>query len=142
MAGSSPAMTMKVEPLMPLTVAVQMDPIQKIRIAGDSTFALLLEAQARGHALLHYTPERLSMRDGRVTAYVEALQVRDVEGDHYTLGAPEGIDLAKVDVVLMRQDPPFDMAYITATHLLERIHPKSLVVNDTAEVRNAPDKQV
>jgi glutathione synthase len=125
---------------MSLTVAVQMDPIQHIRIAGDSTFALLLEAQARGHTLLHYTPDRLSMRDGQVFASVEPLQVRDVEGDHYTLGTPERIDLATVDVVLMRQDPPFDMAYITATHLLERIHPQTLVVNDPMSVRNAPEK--
>jgi glutathione synthase len=125
---------------MTLTVAVQMDPIQHIKIAGDSTFALLLEAQARGHALLHYTPDRLSFRDGRVTASVEPLRVQDVEGAHATLGAPERIDLATVDVVLMRQDPPFDMAYITATHLLERIHPQTLVVNDPASVRNAPEK--
>ena len=125
---------------MSLIVAVQMDPIHKIRIAGDSTFALLLEAQARGHRLMHYTPDRLSMRDGRVTATVEALQVRDVEGDHHTLGAAERMDLADVDIVLMRQDPPFDMAYITATHLLERIHPRTLVVNDPTSVRNAPEK--
>ena len=125
---------------MTLTVAVQMDPIQHIKIAGDSTFALLLEAQARGHALLHYTPDRLSFRDGRVTASVEPLRVQDVEGAHATLGAPERIDLATVDVVLMRQDPPFDMAYITATHLLERIHPQTLVVNDPTSVRNAPEK--
>src|SRR6476661_1174388 len=125
---------------MSLTVAVQMDPIEKIRIAGDSTFALLLEAQARGHRLLYYTPDRLSMRDGKVVAQVQALAVRDVEGDHYGVEAAERLDLARVDVVLMRQDPPFDMAYITATHLLERIHPKTLVVNDPAEVRNAPEK--
>jgi glutathione synthase len=125
---------------MPLTVAVQMDPIQRIRIAGDSTFALLLEAQRRGHRLLHYTPDRLSMRDGSVTATVEPLEVRDIEGDHHTLGEPERIDLASLDVVLMRQDPPFDMAYITATHLLDRIHPRTLVVNDPASVRNAPEK--
>ena len=125
---------------MPLTVAVQMDPIQTIRIAGDSTFALLVEAQRRGHALLHYTPERLSMRDGRVIAVAEPLTVRDVEGDHYTLGAAERMDLSAVEVVLMRQDPPFDMAYITATHLLERIHPHTLVVNDPTSVRNAPEK--
>ena len=125
---------------MPLTVAVQMDPIQRIRIAGDSTFGLLLEAQARGHQLLHYTPDRLSLRDGKVVARVEPLDVRDLEGDHATLGEPDRIDLATVDVVLMRQDPPFDMAYITATHLLERIHPKTLVVNDPASVRNAPEK--
>ena len=125
---------------MSLTVAVQMDPIEKIRIAGDSTFALLLEAQARGHRLLYYTPDRLSMRDGKVVAQVQPLAVRDVEGDHYGVEAAERLDLARVDVVLMRQDPPFDMAYITATHLLERIHPKTLVVNDPAEVRNAPEK--
>ncbi len=125
---------------MPLTVAVQMDPIQKIRIAGDSTFALLLEAQRRGHTLLHYTPDRLSMRDGRVTAGVEPLRVQDVEGGHATLGAPQPMDLAEADVVLLRQDPPFDMAYITTTHLLERIHPQTLVVNDPTSVRNAPEK--
>jgi glutathione synthase len=125
---------------MTLTVAVQMDPIETIRIAGDSTFALLLEARARGHRLLYYTPDRLSMRDGKVTAQVQPLEVRDVEGDHYALGARERIDLSGVDAVLMRQDPPFDMAYITATHLLERVHPKTLVVNDPAEVRNAPEK--
>jgi glutathione synthase len=125
---------------MTLTVAVQMDPIERIRIAGDSTFALLLEAQARGHLLLYYTPERLSMRDGKVTAQLQPLEVRDVEGDHYGLGEATRMDLAALDVVLMRQDPPFDMAYITATHLLERIHPRTLVVNDPAEVRNAPEK--
>jgi glutathione synthase len=125
---------------MSLTVAVQMDPILGIRIAGDSTFALLLEAQARGHRLLHYTPDRLSMRDGRVVASVEALRVHDVEGAHATLGTPEPVDLASADVVLLRQDPPFDMAYITTTHLLERIHPQTLVVNDPSSVRNAPEK--
>jgi glutathione synthase len=125
---------------MTLTVAVQMDPIQRIKIAGDSTFAMLLEAQARGHALLHYTPERLSMRDGKVTALAEPIEVRDAEGDHVTLGEPQRIDLSTADVVLLRQDPPFDLAYITTTHLLERIHPKTLVVNDPAHVRNAPEK--
>ena len=125
---------------MTLTVAVQMDPIQRIRIAGDSTFALLIEAQRRGHRLLHYTPDRLSLRDGRVTATAEPLRVEDVEGRHAALGEPERIDLASTDVVLLRQDPPFDMAYITTTHLLERIHPKTLVVNDPAQVRNAPEK--
>jgi glutathione synthase len=125
---------------MTLTVAVQMDPIQRIKIAGDSTFALLLEAQARGHRLLHYTPDRLSLRDGRVVTRAEALEVRDVEGDHCTLGEPTPLDLADVDVVLLRQDPPFDMAYITTTHLLERIHPGTLVVNDPHHVRNAPEK--
>ncbi len=125
---------------MSLTVAVQMDPIQAIRIAGDTTFALLLEAARRGHTLLHYTPERLSMRDGRVVARVETLQVRDQEGDHASLGEQVRMDLSEADVVLMRQDPPFDIAYITATHLLERIHPKTLVVNDPVSVRNAPEK--
>src|SRR5918997_2609749 len=125
---------------MTLTVAVQMDPIQRIRIAGDSTFALLIEAQRRGHRLLHYTPDRLSLRDGRVTATAEPLRVEDVEGRHAALGEPERIDLAETDVVLLRQDPPFDMAYITTTHLLERIHPQTLVVNDPTSVRNAPEK--
>ncbi len=125
---------------MPLTVAVQMDPIAGIRIQGDSTFALLLEAQARGHALWFYTVDSLSMRDGAVSARMQPLQVRDVEGDHFTLGAAENRALESVDVVLMRQDPPFDMAYITATHLLERVHPRTLVVNDPAHVRNAPEK--
>ena len=125
---------------MALTVAVQMDPIQAIRIAGDTTFALLLEAQARGHRLLYYTPDRLSMQGRRVTARVEPLAVRDVEGAHAALGAIERVDLADVDVVLMRQDPPFDMAYITATHMLEKLGGRTLVVNDPAEVRNAPEK--
>ncbi|GJD46531.1 Glutathione synthetase [Methylobacterium cerastii] len=125
---------------MALTVAVQMDPIQAIRIAGDTTFALLLEAQARGHRLIYYTPDRLSMQGRRVTARVQALSVQDVEGAHATLGEIERIDLSEADVVLMRQDPPFDMAYITATHMLEKIHPQTLVVNDPAEVRNAPEK--
>ena len=125
---------------MALTVAVQMDPIQAIRIAGDTTFALLLEAQARGHRLIYYTPDKLSMQGRLVTARVQALTVQDVEGAHATLGESERIDLSEADVVLMRQDPPFDMAYITATHMLEKIHPKTLVVNNPAEVRNAPEK--
>ncbi len=125
---------------MPLTVAVQMDPIQRIRIAGDSTFALLLEAQARGHRVLYYVPDDLSMRDGHVVARVQPIEVRDIEGDHFTLGESTRMDLSDADVVLMRQEPPFDMAYVTATHMLERIHPKTLVVNDPAEVRNAPEK--
>jgi glutathione synthase len=125
---------------MTLTVAVQMDSIQAIRIAGDTTFALLLEAQARGHRLLYYTPDRLSHQGRRATARVEPLTVRDVEGAHASLGPIERIDLSEADVVLMRQDPPFDMAYITSTHLLERIHPKTLVVNDPAWVRNSPEK--
>jgi glutathione synthase len=126
--------------LMKLTVAVQMDPIENIKIAGDSTFALMLEAQARGHELLTYGPERLSMRNGRVTATARQVTVRDVVGDHAALGSEERIDLGDVDVVLLRQDPPFDMAYVTTTHLLERIHPQTLVVNDPAHVRNAPEK--
>jgi glutathione synthase len=125
---------------MALKVAVQMDHISGIRIAGDSTFALMLEAQRRGHALFHYTPGRLAMRAGVVTAYVESVEVRDVEGDHFTLGPAAPTDLATMDVVLLRQDPPFDMGYITTTHMLERIHPATLVVNDPAHVRNAPEK--
>ena len=125
---------------MTLNVAVQMDHISKISIAGDSTFALMLEAERRGHTLHHYTPERLALRDGRVEARTEPMKVRDLKGDHFTLGAPEASDLSSFDVVLLRQDPPFDMAYITTTHLLERIHPATLVVNDPAHVRNAPEK--
>ena len=125
---------------MSLSVAIQMDPIETIDIAADSTFALALEAQARGHRLWHYLPSDLSFRDGRVVARARPLALRRQAGDHVTLGEAEALDLASVDVVLMRQDPPFDMAYITATHLLERIHPDTLVVNDPAEVRNAPEK--
>jgi glutathione synthase len=125
---------------MPLTVAVQMDPIARIRIAGDSTFALLLEAQARGHRLLHYTPERLRLNGSRVETVAEPLTVKDVEGDHARLGEPRLVDLATVDVVLLRQDPPFDLAYVTTTHLLERIQPGTLVVNDPKSVRDAPEK--
>jgi len=123
-----------------LKVAVQMDPITAIKIAGDSTFALLLEAQGRGHDLYFYTADRLSMRDGRVYAPLQSLQVKDVQGEHCRLGEEKNTDLSEVDVVLLRQDPPFDMAYVTSTHLLERIHPKTLVVNDPAHVRNAPEK--
>jgi glutathione synthase len=126
--------------LMALNVAVQMDPIDRIKIAGDSTFALLLEAQKRGHRLSYYTPDRLAQLDGKVFATVSALQVEDTEGSHFTLGEPRRMELASLDVVLLRQDPPFDLAYITTTHLLERIHPKTLVVNDPAHVRNAPEK--
>ncbi|RCS25244.1 glutathione synthase [Phyllobacterium salinisoli] len=125
---------------MAMKIAVQMDHINSIRIAGDTTFALCLEAARRGHTLYHYTPDRLSMRDGIVTAAVEHLEVRDVEGDHFTLGKPERRDLSEMDVVLLRQDPPFDMNYITTTLLLERIHPKTLVVNDPSWVRNSPEK--
>jgi len=125
---------------MALNVAVQMDPIERINVRGDSTFALLLEAQARGHRLFYYTPDRLSMRDGRVTAPIQPLIVRDVKGDHFELGEAETRDLSEMDVILLRQDPPFDLAYITTTHLLERLHPRTLVVNNPAEVRNAPEK--
>ena len=117
---------------MTLKVAVQMDHIETIKIAGDSTFAMLLEAQARGHSLFHYTTDRL--------AALEPLTVKDEMGAHFTLGAPVVTSLKDVDVILMRQDPPFDLAYITATHMLERIHPDTLVVNDPAAVRNAPEK--
>ncbi|MDX1424666.1 MAG: glutathione synthase [Kiloniellales bacterium] len=125
---------------MSLAVAIQMDPLDGIDIEADSTFALALEAQRRGHGLYHYLPQALTFRDGRVTARAQALEVRREAGNHFSLGAAEVIDLAGVDVVLMRQDPPFDMAYITATHLLEHIHPDTLVVNDPFHVRNAPEK--
>ena len=121
-------------------VAVQMDHVKSINIAGDSTFAMSLEAQARGYRLFHYTPDRLSMRDGKVYASVEPMVLRDVKGDHYELGPAERVDLSTMDVILLRQDPPFHMGYITSTHILERIHPKTLVVNDPAWVRNSPEK--
>jgi len=117
-----------------------MDPIEKINITGDSTFALMLEAQARGHSLFYYTPDTLAMRDGVVSALVSAVTVRDIKGDHVTIEPAIRHDLSTMDVILLRQDPPFDMAYITTTHLLERIHPKTLVVNNPASVRNAPEK--
>ena len=120
-------------------VAVQMDHVSTISIAGDSTFAMSLEAQTRGYSLFHYTPDRLSLRDGTVYATVEPMELRDVKGDHYTLGEAERVDLSTMDVVLLRQDPPFDMSYITSTHHLERIHPQTLVVNDPAWVRNSPE---
>ena len=125
---------------MSLAVAIQMDPIETINIDADSTFVLALEAQARGHLLYHYLPRDLVLREGRVLANARRLTVRREQGRHADLGPPERIDLAVMDVVLMRQDPPFDMAYITATHLLEHIHPKTLVVNDPVSVRNAPEK--
>ena len=125
---------------MSLAVAIQMDPIESVDIDADSTFVLALEAQARGHALFHYLPGDLSFRDRRVYARARPLAVRRERGDHFSLGASETLDLAGVDVVLMRQDPPFDMAYITATHLLEHVHPRTLVVNDPFHVRNAPEK--
>ena len=125
---------------MPLTIAIQMDPIEKIDISGDSTFALALEAQARGHSLLYYGPRALTFNNGAVTARARPLSVRATKGDHFTVGESSVYDLSRADVILMRQDPPFDMAYITATHILERLHPKTLVVNDPAQVRNAPEK--
>ena len=125
---------------MALTVAIQMDPIERIDISGDSTFALALEAQARGHSLLYYGPRDLSLRDDSVTAVVRPLHVRNEKNNHFTLGSPAVWNLAEAEVVLMRQDPPFDMAYITATHLLERIAGKCMVVNDPFHVRNAPEK--
>lgn len=125
---------------MALRVAVQMDPIERIDIRGDSTFALMLEAQSRGHALAYYTPDTIAMRDGRVSAALAPVEVRDTVGDHYRLGGFAREDLSALDVILMRQDPPFDMHYITATHLLEHVHPGTLVVNDPANVRNAPEK--
>ena len=126
---------------MTLRVAVQMDPLPDLKIGGDSTFALMLSAQARGHTLFHYHVGSLAWQDGTLTALAEPATVQRVEGDHYTLGEPRKIDLAKdVDVVLMRQDPPFDLGYITATHLLERLEGQTLVVNDPRSVRNAPEK--
>ena len=125
---------------MQLNVAVQMDPIARINIRGDSTFALLLEAQKRGHALSYYTPDQLSLRGEELVAPIRALSVRDEVGDHFTLGEPRREPLAQYDVILLRQDPPFDLAYITSTHFLERLHPKTLVVNNPASVRNAPEK--
>jgi glutathione synthase len=125
---------------MKLNVAVQMDPIARINIRGDSTFALLLEAQKRGHTISYYTPDKLSLRSNELIAPVHVLSVRDQDGDHFTLGEARRERLASFDVILLRQDPPFDLAYITSTHFLERIHPKTLVVNNPASVRNAPEK--
>jgi glutathione synthase len=125
---------------MKLNVAVQMDPIALINISGDSTFALLLEAERRGHALSYYTPDKLSLLGEDLVAPVQTLSVRDVSGDHFSLGEPRRETLAAFDVILLRQDPPFDLAYITSTHFLERLQPKTLVVNDPRSVRNAPEK--
>jgi glutathione synthase len=126
---------------MSLRVAVQMDPMERIAIAGDSTFAIMLAAQKRGHRLFHYAPEALSWRDGRLWAEAHPVAVQPVEGAHFRFGDPVPLDLGRdADVVLMRQDPPFDLGYITATHLLERIQSETLVVNDPASVRNAPEK--
>jgi len=125
---------------MALTVAIQMDPMEPMDINADSTFAMAVEARRRGHTLFHYEPKHLTFRDGAVRAAAAPLDVRREVGNHYTLGPRETLDLAGTDVVLMRQDPPFDMSYITATHILDHIHPKTLVVNDPTEVRNAPEK--
>jgi glutathione synthase len=131
---------------MSLAVAVQMDPMEPMNIGADSSFALILEAQSRGYSVHHYLPRELAFESGRagenrrVFATARPLTVRRETGNHYTMAAPEVIDLADMDVVLLRQDPPFDMSYITTTHLLEHVHPKTLVVNDPAEVRNAPEK--
>ncbi len=125
---------------MSLNVAVQMDPIANINVAGDSTFALLLEAKKRGHRLSYYTPDRLSLLGRDLFAPVQPLDVRDQIGDHFTLGKPEQTNLKSFDVILLRQDPPFDLAYITSTHHLERLQPDVTVVNDPASVRNAPEK--
>ncbi len=125
---------------MSLAIAIQMDPIEGVDIDADSTFAMAVEAQRRGHALFHYLPQALTFRHGRVVARAHPMQVREEKGNHFTFGEPQSIDLATVDVVLMRQDPPFDMAYITATHLLEHLMKTTLVVNNPIEVRNAPEK--
>ena len=123
-----------------MKIAFQMDPIGPININADSTFRLMEEAQTRGHELFYYTPDRLSYQEGRITARGWPVTVQRVAGDHYTLGAETEVDLAEYDVVWLRQDPPFDMFYITTTHLLDRIHPKTLVVNDPFWVRNSPEK--
>ena len=125
---------------MPLSIALQMDPIGSIDIAGDTSFALALEAQRRGHSLWYYTPDSLSLNEGRVEAVGQSLALRDRAGDHFTAGTAERRGLGSFDVILMRQDPPFDMAYITLTHLLEMLPPSTMVVNNPAEVRNAPEK--
>src|SRR5215217_1581485 len=126
---------------MSLRVAVQMDPLESINISGDSTFAIMLGAQARGHSLYHYLADDLTYQEGRLYAGAHEVSVQPVSGDHFRLGAFKILDLGRdVDVVLMRQDPPFDLGYITATHLLERIQSETLVVNDPASVRNAPEK--
>ena len=125
---------------MKLNVAIQMDHVSTIDIDGDSTFVLGLEAERRGYEVWHYTPPELIFRDRKVMARAQPMKLRREKGNHFTLGAVQMIDLATLDVVLLRQDPPFDMSYITTTHLLEHIHPKTLVVNDPASVRNAPEK--
>ena len=117
-----------------------MDPIETIDISTDSTFVLALEAQARGYELFHYLPRDLALNNGLVLAQARPLELRQNPANYYTLGPPTLINLAEIDVILMRQDPPFDLSYITATHLLEHIHPKTLIVNNPVEVRNSPEK--
>jgi glutathione synthase len=123
-----------------LEVAVQMDPLERINFAGDSTFALMLEAQRRGNRLWFYTPDRLSLEGDRVSATAYEIEVADDPSRYYGLGETRQLDLSAVDVVLLRQDPPFDLAYITSTHFLEKIQSRVLVVNDPGHVRNAPEK--
>ncbi len=126
---------------MSLRVAVQMDPIENINIGGDTTFLLMMAAQRRGHTLWVYQPEHLSYEDGKPFARARKVNLREVKGDHVTVGDYEKLDLADdLDVILMRQDPPFDIAYITATYFLETVHPKTLVVNNPTSVRDAPEK--
>jgi glutathione synthase len=126
---------------MSLRIAVQMDPLESINISGDSTFAIMLGAQQRGYKLFHYLAEDLTWQDGRLYAGAHEVTVQQLAGDHFRKGNFAILDLGKdVDVVLMRQDPPFDLGYITATHLLERIQDETLVVNDPAAVRNSPEK--
>ena len=117
-----------------------MDPIETIDMSTDSTFVLALEAQARGYELFHYLPRDLALNNGLVLAQARPLELRQNPTNYYTLGPPTLINLAEIDVILMRQDPPFDLSYITATHLLEHIHPKTLIVNNPVEVRNSPEK--
>ncbi|MEO0946265.1 MAG: glutathione synthase [Pseudomonadota bacterium] len=123
-----------------MRVAIQMDPIGPIDIEADSTFRLAEEAAARGAELFYYTPDKLALEEGRVTARGWPLTVRRKQGDHFSLGTEQTVDLANMDVVWLRQDPPFDMGYITTTHLLERLAGQTLVVNDPFWVRNYPEK--
>src|SRR5687768_14274487 len=125
---------------MPLKVAVQMDPIEGVNIEGDTTFLMMESAQARGHSLFVYTTDTLAMEDGRVSARGRDVSVQRVAGDHARLGPWRRADLNEFDVILLRQDPPFDMHYIDTTFFLEAVHPRTLVVNDPVEVRNAPEK--
>ncbi|MDP3749729.1 MAG: glutathione synthase [Phenylobacterium sp.] len=125
---------------MSLKVAVQMDPLEAVNIEGDTTFLMLENAQARGHELFVYTPDRLAMEDGKVFTRGRSVTVERVKGAHATFGQWEVRELAEFDVILLRQDPPFDMSYITSTHFLDKVHPETLVVNNPAEVRNAPEK--